>query len=129
MGMVAFIATRRHRRRLMRAEGHICPPARGRAAALHLAALLAAGLALAAAGCGHAASREECEAIFQRSVEIELRAQNVTDPKIVAERAAAVRAARGDELIEKCVGRRITDRAVACVRQANTPAEVDGCLQ
>jgi len=75
------------------------------------------------------ASPWPCEAIFQRSVEIELRAQNVTDPKIVAERAAAVRAARGDALIEKCVGRRITDRAVACVRQANTPAEVDGCLQ
>jgi hypothetical protein len=89
---------------------------------------LLAGLPLLA-GCGHPASRDECEAIFRRSAEIELRAQNVVDPKIVEERTAAVRDARGKELIDRCVGRRITDSAMGCVRQATTPEQVDKCLE
>lgn len=92
-------------------------------------ALLAAMSLLALPGCGHPATREECETVFQRSVEIELRAQNVTDPKVIEERTAAVRAARGEELIDRCIGRRITDRAIACVRVAKTPEEVDRCLE
>ncbi|MCC6555027.1 MAG: hypothetical protein IT372_18825 [Polyangiaceae bacterium] len=92
-------------------------------------AALAALLPLLALGCGHPATSEDCEAIFRRSVEIELRAQNVTDPKAVEERTAAVRAARGQELIDRCVGRRITDRAVECVRGATTSQELDRCLE
>jgi hypothetical protein len=93
------------------------------------AAALAAVLPLLSLGCGHPATREDCEAIFRRSVEIELRAQNVIDPKAIEERAASVRQARGQELIDRCVGRRITDRALACVRGATSPQEVDRCLE
>ncbi len=81
------------------------------------------------AGCGHPASREECTVIFDRSAELELRAQRVTDPAMVEERVAAVRSARGDELIGKCVGRRITDRAMTCVKASQTDDEMDHCLQ
>lgn len=91
-------------------------------------AALPAALALLA-GCGHPASLDECEVIFQRTVEIELRGQNITDPKIIEDRKATVRAARGKDLIDRCVGRRITDRAVACVRTASTSDEVDRCLR
>lgn len=87
-------------------------------------------LALASlAGCGHPATRSECDEIFNKSAEIELRLQNVTEPKLVAERTAAVRAARGDELIQKCVGKRITDKAMVCVRKATTEQQMDECLQ
>ncbi|WP_437672800.1 hypothetical protein [Sorangium sp. So ce131] len=91
--------------------------------------MLLLGGAPLAAGCGHPASRDECEAIFKRSAEIELRAQNIVDPKLVEERTAAVRSARGNELIDRCVGRRITDAALSCVRQATTPEQVDRCLE
>ncbi len=67
--------------------------------------------------------------IFEKSAEIELRGQNVTDAQLIEERVAAVRAARGEELVGKCVGRRITDRAVACVARAETNEQVDRCLQ
>lgn len=90
--------------------------------------LMAAGLTLLA-GCGHPASVDECEVIFQRTVEIELRGQNITDPKVIEQRKADVRASRGKDLIDRCVGRRITDRAVACVRTASTSDEVDRCLR
>lgn len=92
-------------------------------------AALAAVLPLLSLGCGHPATRDDCEAIFRRSAEIELRAQNVTDPKSIEERTAAVRAARGQELVDRCVGRRITDQALQCVRGAQTPREVDRCLE
>lgn len=100
----------------------------GAAALPAMVALMAAGLTLIA-GCGHPASHDECEVIFQRTVEIELRGQNITDPKTIEERKATVRAARGQNLIDRCVGRRITDRAVACVRTASTADEVDRCLR
>jgi hypothetical protein len=94
--------------------------------ALALAGVVAA---LSLAGCGHPATRSECDEIFNKSAEIELRLQNVTEPKLVAERTAAVRAARGDALIQKCVGKRITEGALECVRRATTAPEMDACLQ
>ena len=84
--------------------------------------------ALFAAGCGHPASRQECDEIFDKSAEIELRAQNVSDPKLIEERTAAVRASKGPELIDRCVGKRITSDALACVRRATTPEQMDKCL-
>ena len=66
--------------------------------------------------------------MFTRSAEIELRAQNVTDPKVIGERTLAVRKAKGEEFFARCVGKRITTRAVECVQKAATPAEVDQCL-
>ena len=101
------------------------PQARPRFAFLTTLLALAA---LAGAGCGHPASRQECDEIFNKSAELELRLQNVTDPKVVAERTAAVRAARGDELIQQCIGKRITADALACVRKANSTDEMDQCL-
>lgn len=92
-------------------------------------AALAIALLAPAAGCGHPATRDECQAIFDKSAELELREQNVTDPTVIEERVAAVRAARGEELVGKCVGRRVTDRAVACVKGAQTGEQLDRCLQ
>lgn len=90
-----------------------------------LGLLLAAGVL---AGCGHPASRAECDELFAKNAEIELRAQRITDPKLVAERTAAARAAEGDAFAARCVGRRITRRAMACVRRAATAEQVDRCL-
>jgi hypothetical protein len=84
--------------------------------------------ALALLGCGHPATQAECDEIFNRSAEIELRMQNVTDPKLIQERTAAVRAAKGEELIRKCVGKRVTDSAMECVRKATTAEQMDQCL-
>jgi hypothetical protein len=79
--------------------------------------------------CGHPASREECEEIFRRSAEIELREQNVTDPAEISRRTEEARTARGDKLIENCLGKRVTNRAMECVRGAGTAHELDRCLE
>lgn len=87
-----------------------------------------AAVALLLVGCGHPATRAECDEIFDKSAEIELRAQNVTDPAEITKRTANVRAARGEELVGKCVGRRITKGALECVRRAASAEQVDRCL-
>ena len=80
------------------------------------------------AGCGHPATREECDELFAKNAEIELRAQRIVDPKTVAERIAAARAAEGEAFANRCLGRRITKRALSCVRRATTADQVDRCL-
>jgi hypothetical protein len=109
----------------MRSTPPVSPP-RPRPLLLALAGALAA---LSLTACGHPATRSECDEIFNKSAEIELRLQNVTEPKLVAERTAAVRAAKGDELIQKCLGKRVTDAAMVCVRKAATAQQMDECLQ
>jgi hypothetical protein len=47
---------------------------------------------------------------------------------LIEERTAAVRKDRGDALVQQCVGKRITDKAMACVRAAKTTDEMDQCL-
>lgn len=94
-----------------------------------LAAPVGLGLVLALAGCGHPATKEECEELFAKSAEIELRGQNVTDPKLISERTAAARATpRGAEFANQCAGKRITQSALSCVRKATTVDQFDKCL-
>jgi hypothetical protein len=103
-------------------------PAAGGPATGALAVALAVTLG-ALAGCGHPASTAECDELFAKSAEIELRAQRVTDPKVIEERTAAARAAEpGVAFAGRCVGRRITSRALECARQATTAEQLDRCL-
>lgn len=95
-------------------------PRRLAAPALVLGALLT--------GCGHPATHAECDELFAKNAEIELRAQRITDPKTIAERTAAARAVEGESFNQRCVGRRITQRALECVRRATTAEQVDRCL-
>lgn len=83
---------------------------------------------LLSVGCGHPATKAECEEIFARSAEIELRSLNVTDTEEIRRRTEEAREARGEALLEQCIGRRITDRAMRCVRGAQTREELDACL-
>jgi hypothetical protein len=98
-------------------------------ASVVLTSVALASAALALAGCGHPASVEECNAIIAKIAEHELHAQNITDPAVIAQRTEAVKTARGEELLKRCVGKRITERALACVDRATTAKEIDSCLE
>ncbi len=81
------------------------------------------------AGCGHPATREECDQLLAKSAEIELRGQNVTDAATIADRTAAARATpKGVEFSAQCLGKRITQSALDCVRKATTADQFDHCL-
>lgn len=79
-------------------------------------------------GCGHPATREECEAIFRRNAELELEEQNITQPEEVERKIAELREARGG-IVDRCVGIRITTKAVQCIESAESKEKVEACLQ
>lgn len=85
-------------------------------------------LLLGVVGCGRKATRADCEAIVDRNVEVQLKAQGVADPATVGKRKEELRAAMRDD-IDKCVGKRVTDRMMACVNQAETADQIDKCLR
>lgn len=79
-------------------------------------------------GCGYPATRQECDELFAKNAELELTAQRITDPKLVAERIAAARAVEGDTFANHCLGRRITKGALDCIHRAKTSEQLDRCL-
>ena len=79
-------------------------------------------------GCGRKATREDCEVVVDKNVELQLKALGVTDAAIVNKRRDEMRAAMRDD-IDKCVGKRVTDGMMMCVRNAETADKIDKCLR
>jgi len=79
-------------------------------------------------GCGRKATRADCELVVDKNVEVKLRADGLTDPALVDKRKEELRASLRDD-IDKCVGRRVTDGMLACVKGAQTPEQIDKCLR
>jgi hypothetical protein len=99
-----------------------------------LGALVFATTAVLGSGCGHPASEAECQTIVERIVELELKAQKITDPAEIAKRKGESLGVSNDsgrpDALQGCVGRHITDRALACVRNAETASDItERCLQ
>jgi hypothetical protein len=89
---------------------------------------LALALAFVLTGCGRKATREDCEIVVDRNVELQLKALGVVDPAIVTKRRDEMRAAMKED-IDKCVGKRVTDGMMACVKTAETAEKIDKCLR
>lgn len=102
-----------------------------RRAALSFLALPLVALALPA--CGHPATDAECREILSRIVELELKAQKVTDSSEIHRRREELEAniaAGKSGPYEGCVGKRIRDSQLECVRAAASSAEITGsCLR
>jgi len=79
-------------------------------------------------GCGHPATRDDCAVIFDKTAELELREQGITNEAEIQRRVAEARADK-PELLDECVGKRITEKALQCVRDATTTQAFDACLQ
>jgi hypothetical protein len=84
--------------------------------------------AVALAGCGRKATREDCETVVDKNVELQLKALGVIDPATVAKRRDEMRGSMKDD-IDKCVGKRVTDGMMACVKNAETADKIDKCLR
>ncbi len=78
--------------------------------------------------CGRRANRADCEVVVDQNVEVQLRAMGVVDPSTVDKRKDEMRSALRDD-IDKCVGRRVTDGMLGCVRRAQTAKQIDECLK
>jgi hypothetical protein len=82
---------------------------------------------LGLAGCGRKATVEDCEHIVGRIAELELTGV-VPQEELGSEVQLAQQAFR-ERALADCVGRRITERSLACVANAKTAAAViDDCF-
>ena len=84
-------------------------------------------LALLVLGCGREATVEDCQHIVKRIVELELESV-VPEHELSAEVQEAQQAFR-ERASADCVGRRITEKSLACVAAAKTAeAVIDDCF-
>ena len=81
-------------------------------------------LALGFFACGRPATVQECEEIANRVavLEFEAAAKSTTPPK--PEQVQMIRARVHDAMLKGCVGKRITERALRCVRQAKSAESI-----
>jgi hypothetical protein len=94
----------------------------------NLVLLLLVALAVATTSCGRRATPADCDLIFNRFVEVQLRAIHVTDPLEITKREQTIRAEMKDDL-QQCPGKRITDSMLRCVQNAQTNEEIDQCTR
>jgi hypothetical protein len=84
-------------------------------------------LLLLAGGCGRPATEKECDEIVVRITELELKARGSAGTDSLE--VAATRDALRKTTLSDCVGRRISDEAMACVRSAKTAEQlVEECF-
>lgn len=88
--------------------------------------ILLAGVAVVLSACGHPATEEECRLMFDKSVEVEMRELAKADPDAIAKKQEGLRETFHDSL-KDCVGKRVTDARIACVRAATTPDQLAEC--
>jgi hypothetical protein len=79
--------------------------------------------------CGHPASQAECDEIVERVARLELEKRFPGNPEAVEAEIEQTRQSLKSSTMKDCVGKRITARAMKCVRQAKTSKEIiDDCF-
>jgi hypothetical protein len=81
-------------------------------------------LACLLTACGRPATEAECDEIVARITELELKESKVSDKLEVQKQVTETQAAFKGKTKEQCVGKRVTERALACVRAAKTAEEI-----
>jgi hypothetical protein len=83
--------------------------------------------ALGASGCGRKATVEDCEQIVRRIAELELK--DVVPKEELGGQVQQAQQTFRERALADCVGRRITERSLACVSAAQTAeAVIDDCF-
>jgi hypothetical protein len=76
------------------------------------------------AGCGHPASEKECEEIVERVARLELEQVHAASDTVASEVKLAKESFKKD-MSRRCVGRRVTQEAMNCVRQAKSADQIE----
>jgi hypothetical protein len=97
------------------------PRAPTRARAPFGAALI---IALTFAACGHRATEKECQEIVERVARLELERAKI-GPELMARELKIAKESFQKDIGRRCVGRRITEEAMSCVRRAKSSQEIE----
>lgn len=76
----------------------------------------------------HAATREDCLAIVDVNIELQMKEMGIEDAAVVDARKKDMRVQLETD-IEKCIGRKVSTSALDCVRSARAVADIDRCLR
>jgi hypothetical protein len=79
-------------------------------------------------GCGRHATQADCELILDRMVVVKLKQKHITDPAAVAKMQGDLRKDAESDF-PGCVGRRVTDSAMECIKKADTQETIVKCLR
>ena len=91
--------------------------------------VLGSAFLAAAVGCGHPATERECEEIVARITLLELGRVDAGQ-SVVADEIRNAKESFRKEIRQKCVGRRITNAAMECVRKATASRQIeDECFR
>lgn len=93
-----------------------------------LSGAVVTALVFVLSGCGRPATEADCQLIIDRNVEVQMRAMKLEDPALIAKKQEELRVAMKDDL-KDCVGRRVTDKMMNCVREAKTAEEITKCIR
>lgn len=89
----------------------------------HLSKLWIAA-SLSTLACGRPASESECNEIVTRTATLEYQAASKQTGPVDAAQIETIRARVKDSMLKNCVGKRITEKALNCVRQAKTAKDI-----
>jgi hypothetical protein len=83
---------------------------------------------LATLSCGRRATQADCEVILDRMVVVKLKQKNINDPESIKKMQADLRKDAESDF-PSCVGRRITDSAMECIKKAESQEAIVKCLR
>ncbi len=85
--------------------------------------------ALTLLGCGRPATPEECEEIVAKVTELEVRSRLQASDAAIQAQVQSTKQAMRDAMMKDCVGQRITEHALQCVRNATSADQVKKCFE
>lgn len=75
-------------------------------------------------GCGRPATEAECREILRKAAELELAQRLDNDRALIEKELKGIEETMRGPMMERCVGKRISEKALTCVRAAKTADEV-----
>jgi hypothetical protein len=75
-------------------------------------------------GCGKPATESDCNEILTRTATLEYQAASKSPGPVDPAQIETIRARVRDSMLKNCVGRRITTKALQCVREAKSSKEI-----
>jgi hypothetical protein len=88
-----------------------------------LAKFLVILAALFFAACGRPATEAECKEILHRTAALEMKGR-LGNKDLIEQEITVIAESMREQMMKKCVGKRITDDALKCVRSAKTAEEL-----
>jgi len=85
---------------------------------------LCCALTLLSLGCGKPATESDCNEIITRTATLEYQASSKSQGPVDPAQIETIRARVKDSMLKNCVGKRITAKALRCVREAKSSKEI-----